>query len=168
MSKDPFAKPDLHTYKYPEPMDDPQREGELTVQYEARKESIDPEEVGEGHWIRIRIPRSRGDVDAVADFTQSLVVLGDNGDGAKWEQRIARGNRAVFELLVDGWSFDREANGASYTELTGWSGEWVSACLADAVRKGTARDFGKRTTTSSEEPGSSPDKPPEPVPEASV
>lgn len=139
MAKSPFAQAKVVTYTYPEPMD-PKKESDI--------EMIDPEEVGE-HWVKIRIPRSSEDVDHIADYTQSMVVMGSNGDGAKFEQRIAHANRSAFELLVQEWSFDAECVGSNYAKLDVWSGDWIRRCISDAVRQGTTRDYAKKTPESS-------------------
>lgn len=158
----PFVEKESHTYKYPDPFD-AAKEDETAEQL-AAKGADDPDilrrikadEVDVDHWVTIRIPRSSRDVDGVADATQSMVVLGDNGDGTRFEQRIAHGNASVFERLVEAWSFDAEPNAANYERLTLWAGDWVRACLADAIKQGTTRDFVKKTKVSSPQLASSP------------
>jgi len=159
MAKNPFVTPEFETYQYPAPLDAPQRDGETDVAYENRLAMIDPEEAAEGHWIKLRVPRSRDDVDKVADYSQSIVAFGDNGDGAKLEQRISRGNRGVFELLVEGWSFDdafgMKPTATNYAKLDLWAGDWIVACLADVGEKGTKRDYAKKTGSTSKKPAAS-------------
>jgi hypothetical protein len=159
--KSPFANREVETYNYPAPLDAPRKDGESQESHEARKAKIDKEVLAEvrAHakehgsealvWIKVRIARSKGDVDAVADYTQSMVAYGTNGDGALLKQKIAEANRGVFGLLVEGWSFTDDPGPDDYGRLDKWSSDWVSACLGDAVDRGTRPDFPSSAPTSS-------------------
>lgn len=147
MGKSPWAEAETHEYRYPDPLqkDAVDRFGQTVV---------DEGEISEGHWLKLRVPRSRGDQDIIADATQSVVAFGE-GDATS-KQQIAQANRRVFELLVEGWSFtDRTPTGDDYARLDDWSGNWVTACLADAMARGTVRDWGKEIANSSPKPRSS-------------
>ncbi len=135
--KSAFAKPESHTYTYPEPIDPKnERSGELTVY---SRDHIDQEvirDISDGEeapWATIRIPRSKGDKDAIADATQA-VALGTSS-GTVLQARLAQGNRAVFELLCEAWSFDAMPSAENFGKLDVWAAAWLTACIVDAQRR---------------------------------
>lgn len=160
MAKSPFAEKKVETYKYPSPLDATEIDGEPLPEavVKFRADQIDPEVVEDGEeapWIRLRIPRSKHDLDTIADLTQGLTAI--EAEGATIKQQLARGNRGVFELISTAWSFDRECNGAAFDDLDLWASDWISACMADALRRGQQRAYKKKETesVSSPEPESS-------------
>jgi hypothetical protein len=166
MGKSPFVKKETYTYRYPDPFDlkaedaEAERLAALGAVDPDIIRRIDPEEIQENHWVTFRIPRSAADVDAIGDATQSMTVMGDRGlSDAKFEQRISYGNQKVFELLCEEWSFDAEPNSASYAMLNTWAADWIRACMADALSKGTSRDYVKKTKVSSTTPEPSEETP---------
>lgn len=160
MAKSPFAVKSYETYRYPAPLDATEIAGEKVPEalLEARADLIDPEVMADNDrpWVKLRIPRSKADLDTIADLTQSLTQL--DSEGASLMQRVARGNRGVFETLVDSWAWDREPNAAAFDELDLWASDWISACMADALRRGQERGYGKKKTT---EPSDDSSPPPE-------
>ena len=162
----PFVTQHFKTYEYPAPLDPDDHKGESDGRIsDAMK--INPEELDAGHWVKFRIPASRKDVDMVADLTASRLVAGTNGDGAQFQQRIHHGNRGVFELLVDSWSFDAMPSGEMYDKLTTWAGDWIIACMAEVTSLGTKRDWAEKNEGSSTTPDSSPPESPVSQPVAS-
>jgi hypothetical protein len=142
--KSPFAPVDTETYVYPAPL-------KLKISGEKGPEDnhlVDQEVVAElakpgadEVWLKLRIPRSKGDNDAIADYTQTVVSQGTNGDGPAFQQRLRLGNAGIFGLLVEGWSKffgEEEPSGAAYSRLDMWTGVWVDACLGDVMAKGQA------------------------------
>jgi len=164
----PFVEDEYLTFTYPAPLDKERLEGETEEAYKSRQEKIKPDEIAGKHWIKFRVPRSRGDVDKVADLTASRVVTGDNGDGLKYESRIARGNKGVFDLLVDSWSWGGRPSSSDYDKLDLWAGDWVLACMAEALEQGTKRDWAEKNGGSSKKPEPSPSELPSPEPVESV
>lgn len=149
MPKSPFVShAEVETFTYPAPLDESNAAEAKLIDKEAFAE--------EPHWIKIRVPRSAEDVDAVGDYTQSVLAMG-NGDASAMESRIKRMNRGIFELLVEDWSFTtRKPNGDDYGRLDAWAAIWVRTALGEVVRKGTSPDFSPPTPSISETPESSP------------
>lgn len=165
MAKDPRAKVSVKTFTYPSPLDEPIPNENGPGQ--DRDHMIDPEVAEDKEnlpWVKIRIPRSKKDIDLVAEFTASILTNDSSGGGEMgFKQRIASGNRQVFELLCEGWSFEQQyglkPDVTSFGELDIWAGDWITNCVGDALRLGTTRDYAKKI------PNSSPS--PEPLPNAS-
>lgn len=137
----------VETFIYPAPLDQEDEEGR-----HPREDLIDDEVLKDDNgkelpqeerpWIKVRIPISAHDVDAVADLTQPAILMSANGDGSGMETRIGRMNRGLFQLLVEDWSFtERDPTVADYDKLDQWSAAWVRHCLGEANRRGTAPDF---------------------------
>src|ERR1700756_2395548 len=155
--KSAFASPETKTYEYPGPLDkplDPQmaKESRKKIDHEVWDEVKQHAKDHPGApllWVKIRIPHSKGEVDQIADYSQSMVSFGENGDGTTMKQRIAHANRGIFDLLVEGWWLSEEVSGENYAKLAKWSGDWIAACIADAVARGTQPDFPEPTPTSS-------------------
>jgi hypothetical protein len=149
MGKSPFAVEQTETYEYPHPLDPEVKDDQEKIDQEVIDGAKEPGE--ELPWVKFRVPRSKKDVDAIGDYTQSVAVTGTNGSGAAFEARIARGNRQVFALLCEGWSFSKDPSAEDFDRLDLWSASWIMACVNDAIGKGSLA-AGKKTEPSSTKP----------------
>jgi hypothetical protein len=139
--KSAIAKQENHNYTYPDPIDPlEERPPNVTVFSQKNIDAEVMEDVEKGEaapWITFRLPRSKGDRDAIADATQSVVQGGNEGTTLK--ARIAVGNRGVFELLCEDWWLTKEESmrpsGENFAKLDGWAANWVQACLVDIQRR---------------------------------
>lgn len=172
--KSAFAPSETHTYTYPEPLDsrednplsafnagniDEEVLGEITKwekEAAAARKAGEPIPASPAPTVTLRIPRSKGDRDGIADATQSIVGIGTNGDGATYKARIAQGNRAVFELLCeDWWLADREGarpSAENFSRLDGWAANWITACIVNAQMRAEPDFREKPEPTSSSKP----------------
>jgi hypothetical protein len=167
--KSAFAKTEAHTFTYPEPLDPKNNKTRQETVYS--KQNIDPEimrDIDKGEaapWVKIRVPRSKLDRDNIADATQNVAQGSTTGGGAILQARIAQGNRAVFELLCEGWWLEGAdgipPSGENFGKLDQWSAIWISACLVN-VQQRAEPDFtepekneGSSSGTTSDESDSS-------------
>jgi hypothetical protein len=145
----PFAEERIERYVYPAPLDPENPLDDMRIDDDVMDESED-----ERPWCRIRVPNSKGLNDDIAQLTQAIVTtaLGGNGNGGaafhqSTEQRIAQGNRGVFGLLIVEWSFSKDPTESDFGRLNIAMGAWVSACLSDAMEKGTRVEKKPRRTS---------------------
>lgn len=128
MAKDPMAPRDEVTYTF---ADHPNIEGDdgFKAIYGLTDEDID------GIWLRLRIPRSKGDVQQIAELTQSIVSFAEGEPTTR--QRIRAGSIGVFDLLAVQWWYSKEKpTGEQLEGFDRWASAWVDWCVADAMAKG--------------------------------
>ena len=91
-------------------------------------------------WLELRLELTKGEADRLRDLTASYRLPADvigTADAASVEirQRVAEGNRALFEFLAIAWSLEDDPTGAAYATLDEDSGKWVDECIATVLRE---------------------------------
>ena len=125
MPKDPMAPQETVTYTFSEHPD---------VQEHKEAYGLTDEDI-DGIWIKLRIPRSKGDVQQIAELTQSIVSFGEGEPTTR--QRIREGGTGVFVLLAEEWWYKPgKPTGEEFERLDRWCAAWVDWCLGDAMAKG--------------------------------
>ena len=85
-------------------------------------------------WLELRVELTKGEGDRLRDLTASYRLPADvigTADAASVEirQRVAEGNRALFDFLAVAWSLPDEPTAATYAALDEESGRWVDECI---------------------------------------
>jgi hypothetical protein len=91
-------------------------------------------------WLELRLELSKGESDRLRDLTASYRLPADqvgtaDAGSVEIRQRIAEGNRALFEFLAVAWSLPDELSGAGYAALDEESGRWVDECIETVLRE---------------------------------
>lgn len=97
-----------------------------------------------GVWIEIRTCLTAHDMDIIEDLMlrQRVPLALNDGEQPMTEllTNVARSNRAMFDLLVEGWSLsDGKPTAAQYDRLDVASRNWVIDCVNEAREIGQQR-----------------------------